>query len=170
MKQAFHLNLLVVCFEEQTKSYIFKTNIQIMNCVKQLINEIVFFYHITTYLHLLHWPPGREAQIVRFTWPTWGPPASCWPQVGPMLAPWTLPSGGFMVSGWISIHILTRFTCAFSSELLHCIISYCRYGFAGSLYSLDHLMVMLQWFHFSYRHLICPEVSWHFHPSIAVFW
>ena len=25
-------------------------------------------------------------------WPTWGPPGSCWPQMGPMLAPWTLLS------------------------------------------------------------------------------
>ena len=29
-------------------------------------------------------------QIARFMWPTWGPPGSCRPQVGPMLAPWTL--------------------------------------------------------------------------------
>ena len=26
--------------------------------------------------------------------PTWGPPGSCRPQIGPMLAPWTLLSGG----------------------------------------------------------------------------
>ena len=32
-------------------------------------------------------------QIARFVWPTWGPPGSCRPQVGPMLAPWTLLSG-----------------------------------------------------------------------------
>ena len=29
-------------------------------------------------------------QIARFMWPTWGPPGSCRPQMGPMLAPWTL--------------------------------------------------------------------------------
>ena len=33
------------------------------------------------------------SQIARFMWPTWGPPRSCWPQVGPMLAPWYLLSG-----------------------------------------------------------------------------
>ena len=27
--------------------------------------------------------------------PTWGPPGSCWPQMGPMLAPLTLLSGKF---------------------------------------------------------------------------
>ena len=38
----------------------------------------------------LMWIPP---QIARFTWPTWGPPGSCRPQVSPMLAPWTLLSG-----------------------------------------------------------------------------
>ena len=31
--------------------------------------------------------------IARFMGPTWGPPGSCLPQMGPMLAPWTLLSG-----------------------------------------------------------------------------
>ena len=39
--------------------------------------------------------PSFEATlpIARFTWPTRGLPGSCRPQVGPMLAPWTLLSG-----------------------------------------------------------------------------
>ena len=32
-------------------------------------------------------------QIAKFIGPTWGPPGSCRPQVGPMLAPWILLSG-----------------------------------------------------------------------------
>ena len=32
-------------------------------------------------------------QMARFMRPTWGPPGSCRPQMGPMLAPWTLLSG-----------------------------------------------------------------------------
>ena len=32
------------------------------------------------------------AQIAKFMAPTWGPPGSCRPQMGPMLAPWTLLS------------------------------------------------------------------------------
>ena len=32
-------------------------------------------------------------QIAKFMWPTRGPPGSCRPQIGPMLAPWTLLSG-----------------------------------------------------------------------------
>ena len=33
------------------------------------------------------------AQIAKFMGPTWGPPGSCRPQMGPMLAPWTLLLG-----------------------------------------------------------------------------
>ena len=29
---------------------------------------------------------SEKTQTARFTWPTWGPPGSCRPQVGPMLA------------------------------------------------------------------------------------
>ena len=36
------------------------------------------------------WVNNREA---KFMGPTWGPPGSCRPQMGPMLAPWTLLSG-----------------------------------------------------------------------------
>ena len=32
-------------------------------------------------------------QIAKFIGPTWGPPGSCRPQLGPILAPWTLLSG-----------------------------------------------------------------------------
>ena len=34
--------------------------------------------------------------------PTWGPPGSCRPQMGPMLAPWTLLSGKEMDKKWNS--------------------------------------------------------------------
>ena len=33
------------------------------------------------------------SQIAKFMGPTWGPPGSCQPQMGQMLAPWTLMSG-----------------------------------------------------------------------------
>ena len=44
-----------------------------------------------TMLHedVMAWKP----QITRFMGPTWGLPGSCRPQMGPMLAPWTLLSG-----------------------------------------------------------------------------
>ena len=34
-----------------------------------------------------------QSQIAKFMGPTWGPHGSCRPQIGPMLAPWTLLSG-----------------------------------------------------------------------------
>ena len=37
-----------------------------------------------------------RSQIAKFMGPTWGPPGSCRPQMGPMLAPWTLLSGIWM--------------------------------------------------------------------------
>ena len=36
---------------------------------------------------------ARATQIAKFMGPTWGPPGSCWTQIGPVLAPWTLLSG-----------------------------------------------------------------------------
>ena len=44
-------------------------------------------------LLLLAW----TTQIAKFMGPTWGPPGSCRPQMGPMFAPWTLLSG-FMIA------------------------------------------------------------------------
>ena len=36
---------------------------------------------------------SNSTQIAKFMGPTWGPPGSCRPQMGPILAPWTLLSG-----------------------------------------------------------------------------
>ena len=43
-------------------------------------------------------------QIAKFMGPTWGPPGSCRPQMGPMLAPWTLLSGVMNISSCIIRH------------------------------------------------------------------
>ena len=40
-------------------------------------------------------------QIAKFIGPKWGPPGSCRPQMGPMLAPWTLLSGYYQTT---SVH------------------------------------------------------------------
>ena len=37
--------------------------------------------------------PALGQLIARLMGPTWGPPGNCWPQMGPMLAPWTLLLG-----------------------------------------------------------------------------
>ena len=41
------------------------------------------------------------SQIAKFMGPTWGPPGSCRPQMGPMLAPWTLLSGMWCKWLWL---------------------------------------------------------------------
>ena len=41
----------------------------------------------------INWVVFRSTQITKFMGPAWGPPGSCRPQMGPMLAPWTLLSG-----------------------------------------------------------------------------
>ena len=51
--------------------------------LSQLIQEFVHWY---LYFESM-------SQIARFMGPTWGPPGSCRPQMGPMLAPLTLLSG-----------------------------------------------------------------------------
>ena len=55
------------------------------------------------------WSVEDSSQIARFMGPTWGPPGSCRPQLGPMLAPWTLLSG------------LSHTVCKYSLEEQHCI-------------------------------------------------
>ena len=45
--------------------------------------------------HDVNWlnQPIEYPRKAKFIGPTWGPPGSCRPQMGPMLAPWTLLSG-----------------------------------------------------------------------------
>ena len=50
-----------------------------------VISKPVWFPEKLSWQHL--------TQIAKFTGPTWGPPGSCRPQMGPMLAPKTLLSG-----------------------------------------------------------------------------
>ena len=46
-----------------------------------------------TVRHMTQWSHSCPTKIAEFMGPTWGPPGSCRPQMGPMLAPWTLLSG-----------------------------------------------------------------------------
>ena len=51
-------------------------------------------YRISFSLHYENYKlTSPTPQIARFMRPTWGPPGSCRPKMGPMLAPWTLLSG-----------------------------------------------------------------------------
>ena len=61
------------------------------------------------------------SQIAKFMGPTWGPPGSCRPQMGPMLAPWTLLSGIVPI---FPVHCVTTVTW-------HCRKNFSQWG--GSL-------------------------------------
>ena len=50
-------------------------------------------YMLLNEINHAHCKQQNISQILRFMGPTRGPPGSCRPQVGPMLAPWTLLSG-----------------------------------------------------------------------------
>ena len=52
-----------------------------------------YFIQLTCY-HLADLQPHPDS---KFMGPTWGPPGSCRPLMGPMLAPWTLLSGQCLV-------------------------------------------------------------------------
>ena len=50
---------------------------------------------------------SRITQIAKFMGLTWGPPGSCRPQMGPMLAPWTLLSGK-RLSALLQLHLQSQ--------------------------------------------------------------
>ena len=53
-----------------------------------------------------------SSQIAKFMGPTWGPPGPCRPQMGPMLAPWTLLSGVAATLGEVCLAVWGfRTTC-----------------------------------------------------------
>ena len=54
--------------------------------------EITDSYKICFLGEMFGNPNLRQSQIAKFMGPAWGPPGSCRPQMGPMLAPWILLS------------------------------------------------------------------------------
>ena len=50
-------------------------------------------------------------QTAKFMGPTWGPSGSCRPQMGPMLAPWTLLSGYLVL-----FRVILTCSCGFASN------------------------------------------------------
>ena len=74
-------------------------------CHQKLISRFnKFKIGLSLTLQLIFVTYRRHSQIASFMGPTWGPPGSCRPQMGPMLAPWTLLSGLF--ASWYRARIL----------------------------------------------------------------
>ena len=59
----------------------------------QMCDEATIITMIINQLHLNNIDGIKHTQIAKFMEPTWGPPGSCRPQMGPILAHWTLLSG-----------------------------------------------------------------------------
>ena len=85
-------------------------------------------YHFWTSFFSIHsqWNKDIIAQVAKFMGPTWGPPGSCRPQMGPMLARWTLLSG----RPWYSWQTINQYYgCWCLGSLCHSAISihwWCR--------------------------------------------
>ena len=62
--------------------------------------------------------PSFITQIAKFMGPTWGPPGSCRPQIGPMLAPWTLISGKLQVSDLVWITSCREHNCRVERDIV----------------------------------------------------
>ena len=72
-------------------------------------------------------PKHTQSLITRFMWPTWGPPGSCRPQVGPMLATWTLLSG-ILVHQYMPYNMLMVYVVlCFVVVIISYIEIYCKY-------------------------------------------
>ena len=83
---------------------------------------------------------NKATQIAKFMGPTWSPPGSCRPQMGPMLAPWTLLSGNDTVSH----HLLLKFD----------LVTYHTDNFAQNMHNWH-----LKGIHFSFFREFCACVQ-----------
>ena len=84
---------------KSTISYV-SLNLFSTTMLKNLPNYgIAIYVYINELYELTGWVvislPLLTSQIAKFMGPTRGPPGSCRPQMGPMLAPWTLLLGMF---------------------------------------------------------------------------
>ena len=52
---------------------------------------------------------AQTSKIARFMGPTWGPPGSCRPQMGPTLAPWTLVSGMLHQNSKVGYYVWSKY-------------------------------------------------------------
>ena len=76
------------------------------------------------------------SQIAKFMGPTWGPPGTCRPQLGPMLAPWTLLLG----ISWKFIPLIM--SCSqlwYNNSVTGSFINH-WYGYYGMMYSINYAM------------------------------
>ena len=80
--------------------------------IKFKIQNVFTRFHLWAHKAFMEWIRvcKQASQIARFMGSTWGPPGSYRPQMGAMLAPWTLLSGMVSNTG-ISRYAWTRVKC-----------------------------------------------------------
>ena len=80
-------------------------------------------------------------QIAKFMGPTWGPPGSCGPQMGPMLTPWSF------LLGYIYECFIT-FRCRMPCFFVQPNVSTCNVGPCGAEYYLENMKNYLRFLSF----------------------
>ena len=89
--------------------------------------------------------------------PTWGPPGSCWPQMGPMLAPRTLLSGVFILRQGPAGHSRSRVGCLIYSLTLSHVIRQSLALLLGTTHHYGHIQ-LYNIYHIVIYGLILPHV------------
>ena len=114
---------------------------------------------------------------LKFMGPTWDPPGSCQPQMGPMLAPWTLLSGTVHSKTmtidpcpwrikYPTMHHFVTEMCTYVTKMVHCGI------WDGALWDLCNRSIVEHCESFKRtRHPIvcnnfCDYFSWKWQPAI----
>ena len=142
---------------ELFKNYTFP-NIQGRHCIGLKCSHWLYFYCIMICLCgtdcvvvtgeglsstlSLYWVIRENiSQIAKFIGPTWGPSGSCRPQMGPMLAPWTLLSGFTCIaqnstSRRARVHGVRKLQIYPSSHSLQ--LRYIHFQFVNSNHYLDY--------------------------------
>ena len=101
-----------------------------------------FFKMIFTIFHHLC-ATGGCTQIAKFMGPTWGPPGSCRPQMGPMLAPWTLLLGYVILYPFLSYQYLSCLKMFWAQfQYKDCMCRY-RFPIINTRQSWYHLIIIM---------------------------
>ena len=108
--QIFGIRLVTIMFSIKTSYSIFLQHavelpIDILDDIKRSLALFVKYCDSWRLISLRH----TTSQITMFMGPTWGPPGSCRPQMGPMLAPLTLLSGILLL--WKKLAGLVKVYC-----------------------------------------------------------
>ena len=94
----------------------------------------------------------KVSQIATFIGPTWGPPRSCQPQMGHLLAPWTL------LSGMISVLSQSLLCCIRYYVDLDCVIT--------TPYCIPHIQGNYKCTYF----IRCQMIMFPYNDSYHLFW